>query len=490
MQHRTWKGALLALHLAVLVAKPGAASCSQDVGKARAERMEMHCQRVDTSQQGSCAAIDCGTLSSLVQAFCANPHGRPALCGEYPAVVLSKPVGIPDDLERIMTTVAEDLQVAGPGAARMRDTFTLVTSLAANVKTAKATVDAEQQSFNKHSTAASAGEKRYKAAVDSKSATQLAQAPKLLEAARTEFEAAVGAGESLVEHTAVLRDYERKLVASVQGGDKVAFEINLYAKDAKNAELVMDDALRSGAQAQADADSLARVKAFRDQAKDAAKETAKSATEATQLARKAHTLAGMGTGFDAKEAESQASKDDEALKKRLDELKRALAGLSGTAGNLCDRPLLERTWKASAKTNTSHVDGLVPVVLHTLDAKALATACPFLKATLGPSEPASGSGAVEGARNVEMGFVPFKDLGLEILVLVDSGAKCAPDGCGHTFFVNEGAGFAKASKSIATRELVGFARKGVDVFAIMAAAEWKLKRTPGKPSELVYLRAR
>ncbi len=478
------------MHFALLVAKPGAASCSQDVGKARADRMEMHCQRVNTSQPGSCAAIDCGTLSSLVQAFCANPHGRPALCGEYPAVVLSKPVGIPDDLERIMTTVAEDLQVAAPGAARMRDTFTLVTSLAANVKSAKATVEAEQQAFNQHSSAASAGEKRYKVAVDSKSAAQLAEAPKLLEAARTEFDAALSAGESLVKHAAELHGYERTLVASVQGGDEIALEINLYSKDAKNAEMVMEDALRSGAQSHADADSMARVKAFRDQARDAAKETAKSATEATQLARKAHTLAEMGPGFDAKEAEAQASKDEEALKKKLEELKRALAGLSGTAGNLCDRPLLERTWKASTRKSTLHVDGLVPVVLHTLDAKALGMACPFLKAALGPSESAAGSGAVEAARSVDLGFVPFKDLGLEILVLVDSGAKCSADGCGHTFFVNEGGGFARASKSIPTRELVGFARKGVDVFAIMAAEEWKLRRTPGKPSELVYLRAR
>lgn len=489
MRHRTGMGALLVLHFGALLAKAGGASCSQEVGQARADRMQMHCQRVNTSQPGSCAAIDCGTLSSLVQAFCAVPQGRPALCSEYPAVVLSKPVGIPADLERIMNTVAEDLQVAGPGAARMRDTFTLVASVAANVKSSKATVDAEQKSLDQHSTAASAADKRYKVAVDSKSAAQLAEAPKLLETARTEFEAAVSAGESLVKHTAELRDYQRTLVASVQGGDKVALEINLYAKDAKNAELVMDEALRSGAQAQADADAMARVKAFRDQAKDAAKETAKSATEATQLARKAHTLAEMGPRYDAKEAESEASKDDDALKKRVDELKHALAGLSGTAGNLCDRAMLERTWKAATRASTTHIDGLVPVVLHSLDPKQLATACPFLKSTLGPAEAASGSDT-EGTRSVDMGFVLFKDLGLEVLVLVDSGAKCTPNGCGHTFFVNEGGGFAKASSPIVTRELVGFARKGVDVFAIMSAAEWKLRRTPGKPSELVYLRAR
>jgi hypothetical protein len=412
------------------------------------------------------------------------------LCGEYPAVVLSKPVGVPADLERIMNTVAEDLQVAGPGAARMRDTFTLVTSVSANVKSSKATVDAEQKSFDQHSTAASAADKRYKVAVGSKSAAQLAEAPKSLETARTEFEAAVSAGESLLKHTAELRDHQRTLVASVQGGDEIALEVNLYAKDAKNAELVMDDALRSGAQAQADADAMARVKAFRDQAKDAAKETAKSATEVTQLARKAHAVAEMGPGYDAKEAESEASKIDEALKKRVDELKRALAGLSGTAGNLCDRAMLERTWKASTRASASHVDGLVPVVFHSLDLKQLGTACPFLRSTLGPSESASGSGTVEGARSIDLGFVPFKDLGLEVLVLVDSGPKCTPNGCGHTFFVNEGAGFAKASNPIVTRELVGFARKGVDVFAIMSAAEWKLRRTPGKPSELVYSRAR
>jgi hypothetical protein len=490
MRHRTWKGALLALQFGALLARTGGASCSNDVGKARAERMAMHCQRVNTSQQGSCAAIDCGTLSSLVQAFCAIPKGRPALCSEYPAVVLSKPVGIPADLERIMNTVAEDLQVAAPGAARMRDTFTLITSVAANVKSSKATVDAEQKSFDQRSTAAAAAYKRHKAAVDSKSAAQLAEAPKLLEAARTEYEAAVTVGESLVKHTAELRDYGRTLTASVEGGDRVASEINLYARDAKNAELVMEDALRSGAQAQADSDSMARVKAFRDQAKDAANETAKAATEVTQLSRKAHTLAEMGPGYDAKELESQASKNDEALKKKLDELKHSLAGLSGTAGNLCDRAMLERSWKASPRTSTSRVDGLVTVSMHTLDAKQLGTACPFLKSTLGSSEPASGSGAGEGARSFDMGFVPFKDLGLEILVLVDSGAKCSADGCGHTFFVNEGSGFAKASSPIVTRELVGFARKGVDVFAIMTAAEWKLRRAPGKPSELVYLRAR
>ena len=126
----------------------------------------------------------------------------------------------------------------------------------------------------------------------------------------------------------------------------------------------------------------------------------------------------------------------------------------------------------------------MPVTLHTLDSKQLGTACPFLKATL---DAPGGAGA---ARSVEVGFVPFDGLGLEILVLVDSGGKCGPGGCGHTFFVKDGGGFTKASGSIATRELIGFARKGVDVFAILAEAEWKLQRTPGKPPELVYLRAR
>ncbi len=452
--------------------------------------MEMHCQRVNTSPQSSCVTLDCSTLSSIVQAFCGNPQGRPALCEEYPALVVSKPAGIPPDLERIMTTVAEDGQVAGPGVARVRETFALVTSTVASVENSTNTISAEQRSFSQRSTAASAAHKRYKVAVDSKSAAQLAEAPKLLEAARTEFGAAASVGESLVKHTAELRQYERTLAASVHGADDLARQINLYAKDAKNAGLVMDDALRSGTKAQADADAMARVKAFRDEAMAAAKETAKSAAEATQLSRKAHTIAEMGPGYDAKEAESRSSKEDEALKNKLDEVKRALAGLSGTAGNLCDRSMLERTWKASGKASTVRGDGLVPVVLHTLDAKLLGTACPFLKATFVPSEAASGPGAASGARNLDVGFVPFADLGLEILIVGDSGAKCGSDGCERTFFVSEGGGFAKASSPIVTRELVGFARKGVDVFAIMAEAEWKLRRTPGKPSELVYLRGR
>jgi hypothetical protein len=192
----------------------------------------------------------------------------------------------------------------------------------------------------------------------------------------------------------------------------------------------------------------------------------------------------MGPGYDAKEAALAASTDDEALKKKVDDVKTALAGLSGTAGNLCDKALLERTWKASGKASTTRGDGLVPVVLHTLDSKQLGTACPFLKATLDLS------GAADQPRDVEVGVVPFDDLDLEILVLVESGAKCGAGGCGHTFFVKEGGGFAKASSSIATKELMGFARKGVDIFAILMEGEWKLRRTPGKPSELVYLRAR
>jgi len=69
MSRRAWKGAFLALHFGALFAKTGAASCGNDVGKARADRMEMHCQRVNTSTQSSCAVMDCPTLSSVVQAF-------------------------------------------------------------------------------------------------------------------------------------------------------------------------------------------------------------------------------------------------------------------------------------------------------------------------------------------------------------------------------------------------------------------------------------
>src|SRR5262249_4569923 len=109
--------------------------------------------------------------------------------------------GIPPDLERIAATVTEDGQVVGPGVARMRDTSTLVTSLAASVKSAKTTVGAEQQSFSQRRTAATTAQRRYKAAVDSKSAAQLAEVPKLLEAARTEFGTATSIGESLMKHT-------------------------------------------------------------------------------------------------------------------------------------------------------------------------------------------------------------------------------------------------------------------------------------------------
>ena len=483
-------GALLALHFGALLARTGEASCSTDVGKARADRMEMHCQRVNTSTQTSCAAIDCMTLSTLVQAYCGNPQGRPALCGEYPALVVSKYVGIPPDLERITSTVAEDREVTGASLPAMRNTLTLVTTLAASFKSSKTTVGAEQQSFTQRSTAASSLYKRYKAAVDSKSATQLAEAPKLLEAARTEFGVAASLGEALVKHTAEQRDNERKLLAAVHGGDAIALGINRYARDAQNAELIMDDALRAGAQAHADADAMARVKALRDQATEAAKDASKPATEATQLARKEHLLAEMGPGYDEKEAESRASTEDEALKKKADEVKRTLAGLSGTSANVCDKAMLERAWKTSGRTTTTHGAGLVPVVLHTLDTRTLGQACPFLKATLGPSEGANGPGAAKGPQNVDVGSVPFTDLGLEVLVLVDSGPRCDPHGCGHIFFVNEGGGFTAASGPIVTQELAGFARRGVDIFAILAEGEWKLQRTPGKPPELVFSRSR
>jgi hypothetical protein len=482
--------AFLALGIGTLFARTGAAACRDDVGAARAERMLMHCQRVNPSTQMSNAAMDCSTLSSLVQAFCGAPKGRPTLCGEYPAVVVSKYVGIPSDLERIAFTVAEDDQLSGAGIVTMRETFTLVTSMSTSVKSSKATVGAEQRAFAQHSTAASNGYKRYKAAVDSKSAGQLAQAPALLEAARTESSAAALIGESLVKHTAELREHERKLTAAVLSADAIASQVDMSAKDATNAGLVMDDALRSGAKAGADGDAMAQVKALRDQVTDVAKEAAKAATEATQLARKAHVLAAMGPGYNAQEAESEASAADDAQKKKVEELKRALAGLSGTSGNVCDRPMLERAWKASGRASTAHGAGLVPVVLHTLDAKTLGRVCPFLKATLGPSESASGTGAVAGAQNVDLGFVPFADLGLEILVLVATGPKCDSHGCGHTFFVNEGGGFTAASGSIVTPELAGFARRGVDIFAMLKDAEWKLKRTPGKPAELVFSRAR
>jgi hypothetical protein len=425
----------------------------------------------------------------VVQAFCATPQGRPALCSEYPALVISKTAGIPPDLERIASTVAEDRQVAAAGVATMRDTLTLVTSVAASVKGAKSTITAEQQSFTRHAAAGSSIHKRYKAAVDSKSAAQLAEAPKLLDAARTEFGAAASAGESLIKHTAELREFERRLTAAVRGGDTIATGINLYAKDAKNAGLILDEALRSGAEAHADADAMARVKALRDEVMEAAKEAAKAAMEATELARRAHILAEMRPGYDAREAESRASTGDEAQKKKVDEVKRALGGLSGTAGNLCDKALLERSWKPSARTNATHGGGLVPVVLHTLDPRTLGQACPFLKPTLGPPDGASGTGAAARG-NVDVGSVPFSDLGLEILVVIDSGPKCNPRGCGHTFFVNEGGGFTAASGSIVTPELAGFARRGVDIFAMLADAEWKLQRTPGKPPELVFSRSR
>jgi hypothetical protein len=490
MSRRAWKGAFLALHFGALLARTGAASCSNDVGKARADRMETHCQRVNTSTETSCAVVDCSTLSSVVQAFCGNPQGRPALCGEYPALVVSKPVGIPPDLERIASTVAEDRQVAGAGVPTMRETLALVTSVAASVKSSKTTVGTEQQSFNQRSTAASSIYKRYKVAVDSKSAEQLAGAPKLLEAARTEFGAAASIGESLVKHTAEQREHERKLAASVRGGDTVALQINLYAKDAQNAGLVMVDALRSGAEANADADAMARAKALRDQVTEAAKDASKSATEATELARKSHLVAEMGPGYDWQGAESRAATADEAQKNKVDEVKRALAGLSGTSANLCDKAMLERAWKASGRTSATRGPGLVPVILHTLDSRTLGQACPFLKATLGPPEVANGAGTVTRPQNIEVGSVPFADLGLEVLVVIDSGPRCSPHGCGHIFFVNEGGGFTAASGSIVTAELAGFARRGVDIFAILAEAEWKLQRTPGKPPELVFARAR
>jgi hypothetical protein len=490
MWRRAWKGAALALYFGALLAKTGGASCSDDVGKARADRMEMHCQHVNTSTQTVCAAMDCTTLSSAVQAFCGTPQGRPALCGEYPAIVVSKSAGIPPDLERILITVAEDRQVAGSGVPPMRETLALVTSAAASVKSSKTTVGAEQQSFTQRSAAASSIYKRYKAAVDSKSAAQLAEAPKLLEAARTEFGAAESIGESLMKHTAEHREHERRLTAAVRGGDTIALQINLYAKDAKNAALIVEGALRSGAAAHADADAMARVKALRDQATEAAKDATKAATEATDLARKAHLAAEMGPGYDWKEAESRAATDEEALKKKVGEVKQALAGLSGTSGNFCDKALLERTWKASARASATHDAGLVPVVLHTLDTRTLGQACPFLKTTLSRSEGATGAGAVNGQQNVDVGSVPFADLGLEILVLVDSAPKCGASGCGHTFFANEGRGFTVASGPIVTPELAGFARRGVDIFAILTNAEWKLRRIPGKPPELVFSRSR
>jgi hypothetical protein len=489
MSRRAWKGAFLVLYIGVSFAKTGAASCAADVGKARADRMQMHCERVNFSSPTSCAAVDCLTIASLVQAFCATPHGRPTLCGEYPALVLSKPTGIPPDLERIAATAAEDRQVTSGSAGRMRDTVTLVTTLAASVKTSKAKVVAERQSFTQRTTAASAARKRYKADVDSKSAPQLAEAPKLLEAARTEFAAASSVGESLIKHTAELREYERQLGAALRGADNIALAINRYAEDAKNAALVMNDALVTGAKA--DGDAMARVKALRDQVTDGAKEAEKAATEATGLARKAHTVAELGPGYDWKEAESQAAADDEALKKKVDEVKHALSALSGTSGNLCDKQMLERMWKASGSPRAAHAEGLVPVVLHTLDAKTLGEACPFLKATIAPAgAPKSPPAGASGTGNVELGFVPFADLGLEILVLVESGPKCGPRGCGYTLFVNEGAGFTRASSGLITTELVGFARKGVDIFAELSDAEWKLQKTPGKPSEFVFSRPR
>src|SRR5262249_1052342 len=119
-------------------------------------------------------------------------------------------------------------------------------------------------------------------------------------------------GESLIKHTAELRGHERRLFAAVRGADNIASLINLYARDAKDAGIVMDDALRTGATAQADADAMARVKALRDPVAEAAKDVAKPATEAADLARKAHTLAEMGPGYSAQDAESQASTEDEA----------------------------------------------------------------------------------------------------------------------------------------------------------------------------------
>jgi hypothetical protein len=452
--------------------------------------MEMHCERVNTSTATSCAAIDCGTLSSLVEGYCGNSKGRPALCDEYPARIVSKYVGIPEDLERIATTVAEDQLVASASVPTMRNILTLVTTVAASVKSTKTTVAAELLSFTQHSTAASATYKRYKAAVDSKSAAQLSEAPKLLEAARSDFAAAAALGESLVKRTAELREHERKLTASVRGGDTIAREINLYASDANNAALVMADALRSGAAANADAEPMAHVKALHDQAVQAAKDAAKAAKEADDLTRKAHLLAEMPAGYDVKDAESRASAADEAQKRKLDEVKRTLAGLSGTSANLCDKPMLERAWKASAKTSPAHGEGLVPVVLHTLDPRTLGQACPFLKASLGSSGNASGPATPSAPQSVDIGLVPFTDLDLEILVLVESGPKCDSNGCGYTFFVNQGGGFIKASGAVVTPALAGFARRGVDIFAILASAEWKLERAPGKPPELVFSRAR
>ena len=294
----------------------------------------------------------------------------------------------------------------------------------------------------------------------------------------------------MLKHTAELRDSEHKLTAAVRGGDTIAQGIEHYAKDATNAELVMNDALRSGAAAHADADAMTRVKTFRDLASDAAKDAAKLGKEAAELARKAHVLSEMGPTYNAHEAESRASAEDEALKKKVDEVKKTLAGLSGTSSNLCDKPMLERSWKASARPTPARAEGIVPVVLHTVDSRALGKACPFLKATLGISEAPNAPSATTVLPNVDVGFVPFSDLNLEILVLVEAGPKCDAKGCGHTFFVNEGGGYVAASGPIATPELAGFARKGVDIFAMLAQAEWKLHRAPGKPPEFVFLRAR
>src|SRR5262245_39694611 len=91
VSRRAWKGRAMVLQFGGFFERTGAASCSNDVGKARADRMAMHCRRMNTGVPASCLTTDCSALSSVVQAFCTAPKGRPALCSEYPALVVSKP---------------------------------------------------------------------------------------------------------------------------------------------------------------------------------------------------------------------------------------------------------------------------------------------------------------------------------------------------------------------------------------------------------------
>src|SRR5262245_15225577 len=164
MSRRAWKWAFLVAVFGGLCGRTSAAACGNDIGAARADRMAMHYQRVNPSMQMSSAAMDCSTLSSTIQAFCGTSRDRPTYCGEYPALVLSKPTGIPPDLERIASTVAEDDQLSKKRISTMRDTFTVVTSLSTSVKGSKATTSAEQRSFAQRSTAGTSAAKRYRAA--------------------------------------------------------------------------------------------------------------------------------------------------------------------------------------------------------------------------------------------------------------------------------------------------------------------------------------